>query len=153
MLAAATMAGGILLAILLIVLTFGRFRKEAATEVASKEAYLAEAQRLSHTGSFGWRAASGFVWSEETFRIFELDRAIAPTVAAVIQRTHPEDRERVQQFIDRASRDGARSRCANDHSRRADGMDRARSEPAARGHCHQWNGLSAMARPGDPGFG
>jgi signal transduction histidine kinase len=106
LLAAATMAGGILLAILLIVLTFGRFRKEAATEVASKEAYLAEAQRLSHTGSFGWRAASGFVWSEETFRIFELDRAITPTVEAVIQRTHPEDRERVQQFIDRASRDG-----------------------------------------------
>jgi signal transduction histidine kinase len=106
LLAAATMAGGILLAILLIVLTFGRFRKEAATEVASKEAYLAEAQRLSHTGSFGWRAASGFVWSEETFRIFDLDRAITPTVEAVIQRTHPEDRERVQQFIDRASRDG-----------------------------------------------
>ena len=69
MLAAATMAGGILLAILLIVLTFGRYRKEAATEVASKEAYLAEAQRLSHTGSFGWSAASGFVWSDETFRI------------------------------------------------------------------------------------
>ena len=63
MLAAATMAGGILLAILLIVLTFGRFRKEAATQVASKEAYLAEAQRLSHTGSFGWSAATGFVWS------------------------------------------------------------------------------------------
>ena len=82
MLAAATMAGGILLAILLIVLTFGRYRKEAATEVASKEAYLAEAQRLSHTGSFGWSAASGFVWSDETFRIFELDRATAPTVEA-----------------------------------------------------------------------
>ena len=106
MLAAATMAGGILLAILLIVLTFGRYRKEAATEVASKEAYLAEAQRLSHTGSFGWSAASGFVWSDETFRIFELDRATAPTVEAVIQRTHPEDRERVQEFIERASRDG-----------------------------------------------
>ena len=100
------MAGGILLAILLIVLTFGRYRKEAATEVASKEAYLAEAQRLSHTGSFGWSAASGFVWSDETFRIFELDRATAPTVEAVIQRTHPEDRERVQRFIERASRDG-----------------------------------------------
>jgi C4-dicarboxylate-specific signal transduction histidine kinase len=106
MLAAATMAGGILLAILLIVLTFGRYRKEAATEVASKEAYLAEAQRLSHTGSFGWSAASGFVWSDETFRIFELDRAAAPTVAAIIQRTHPEDRERVQEFIERASRGG-----------------------------------------------
>ena len=106
MLAAATMAGGILLAILLIVLTFGRYRKEAATEVASKEAYLAEAQRLSHTGSFGWSAASGFVWSDETFRIFEMDRAAAPTVQAIIQRTHPEDRERVQEFIDRASRGG-----------------------------------------------
>ena len=106
MLAAATMAGGILLAILLIVLTFGRYRKEAATEVASKEAYMAEAQRLSHTGSFGWSAASGFVWSDETFRIFELDRETAPTVEAVIQRTHPEDRERVQRFIERASRDG-----------------------------------------------
>jgi C4-dicarboxylate-specific signal transduction histidine kinase len=106
MLAAATMAGGILLAILLIVLTFGRYRKEAATEVASKEAYLAEAQRLSHTGSFGWSAATGFVWSDETFRIFELDRATAPTVEAIIQRTHPEDRERVRQFIDRASRGG-----------------------------------------------
>jgi signal transduction histidine kinase len=106
MLAAATMAGGILLAILLIVLTFGRYRKEAATEVASKEAYLAEAQRLSHTGSFGWSAASGFVWSDETFRIFELDRATAPTVEAIIQRTHPEDRERVRQFIERASRGG-----------------------------------------------
>jgi C4-dicarboxylate-specific signal transduction histidine kinase len=106
MLAAATMAGGILLAILLIVLTFGRYRKEAATEVASKEAYLAEAQRLSHTGSFGWSAASGFVWSDETFRIFELDRAAAPTVEAIIQRTHPEDRERVQEFIERASRGG-----------------------------------------------
>jgi signal transduction histidine kinase len=106
MLAAATMAGGILLAILLIVLTFGRYRKEAATEVASKEAYLAEAQRLSHTGSFGWSAASGFVWSDETFRIFELDRATAPTVGAIIQRTHPQDRERVQRFIDHASRGG-----------------------------------------------
>jgi C4-dicarboxylate-specific signal transduction histidine kinase len=106
MLAAATMAGGILLAVLLIVLTFGRYRKEAATEVASKEAYLAEAQRLSHTGSFGWSAVSGFVWSDETFRIFELDRATAPTVEAIIQRTHPEDRERVQEFIDRASRGG-----------------------------------------------
>ena len=106
MLAAATMAGGILLAILLIVLTFGRYRKEAATEVAAKEAYLAEAQRLSHTGSFGWNAATGFVWSDETFRIFELDRATAPTVEAIIQRTHPEDRERVQEFIERASRGG-----------------------------------------------
>ena len=35
------------------------------------EAYLAEAQRLSHTGSFGWKPSNGeIIWSEETFRIF-----------------------------------------------------------------------------------
>src|SRR6266498_5622986 len=38
------------------------------------EAYLAEAQRLSHTGSFGWNVSSGEIyWSQETFRIFEYD--------------------------------------------------------------------------------
>jgi PAS domain S-box-containing protein len=106
MFAAATMAGGILLAILLIVLMVGRYRKDTATQVASKEAYLAEAQRLSHTGSFGWSASSGFVWSEETFQIFGFDRATRPTVETVIQRTHPEDVERVQQLIERAPSDG-----------------------------------------------
>src|SRR5580693_8177335 len=39
------------------------------------EAYLSEAQRLSHTGSFGWRVSTGNVlWSEESFRIFQYDR-------------------------------------------------------------------------------
>jgi C4-dicarboxylate-specific signal transduction histidine kinase len=101
-LAAATMAGGILLAILLIVLLVIHHRKDAAIQVASKEAYLAEAQRLSHTGSFGWNASGGFVWSEETFRIFGFDRATQPTVESVIQRTHPEDLRRVRDFIERA---------------------------------------------------
>ena len=105
-LAAAIMAAGILLSILLIVLLVGRYRKDVATEAASKEAYLAEAQRLSHTGSFGWSTRGGFIWSEETFRIFGLDPATRPTVETVIQRTHPDDVERVKQFIDRASRDG-----------------------------------------------
>ena len=46
------------------------------------QAYLAEAQRLSRTGSFGWLVASGeLFWSDETFRIFEYDRAeVKPTV-------------------------------------------------------------------------
>src|SRR6266849_1086381 len=36
------------------------------------EAYLAEAQRLSDTGSFGWRLSTGEIfWSEETFRMFQ----------------------------------------------------------------------------------
>jgi signal transduction histidine kinase/ActR/RegA family two-component response regulator len=72
-----------------------------------QEAYLAEAQRLSHTGSFGWKLATGeIVWSEETFRIFQYDRAIEPTVDRILQRVHPEDAALVRETIERASRDG-----------------------------------------------
>ena len=79
---------------------------ERTAELQRSEAYLAEAQRLSHTGSFGWDVSSGkLYWSEETFRIFECDRADQPTVEFVLQRTHPDDRARVQQTIDRAAQE------------------------------------------------
>src|ERR1700757_5177257 len=68
------------------------------------EAYLAEAQRLSHTGSFGWRLSTGeIIWSEETFRIFQYDRTTTPSVELVLQRVHPEDAVLVRQTIERAS--------------------------------------------------
>jgi PAS domain S-box-containing protein len=68
------------------------------------EAYLAEAQRLSHTGSFGWDVSSGEIyWSRETFRIFDYEPAAAVSIEMVMQRTHPEDRSAVQQLIDRVS--------------------------------------------------
>src|SRR5246127_161455 len=71
------------------------------------EAYLEEAQRLSHTGSFGWKLSTGeIVWSQETFRIFGYDKARSVTLDMVIQRAHPEDRARVQRTLDHASRDG-----------------------------------------------
>ena len=71
------------------------------------EAYLAEAQRLSHTGSFGWRPSTGdIVWSEETFRIFGYDRTTKPTVELILRRVHPEDVAPVRQTIERASQDG-----------------------------------------------
>ena len=71
------------------------------------EAYLAEAQRLSHTGSFGWRPSTGeIIWSEETFRIFQYDRTTAPTVELILQRVHPEDVALVKGTIERASQDG-----------------------------------------------
>jgi C4-dicarboxylate-specific signal transduction histidine kinase len=70
------------------------------------EAYLAEAQRLSHTGSFGWDVSSGDIyWTQETFRIFELEPVTKPTLERVLQRTHPEDRSTVRQLIDSASRE------------------------------------------------
>src|ERR1700676_1653476 len=71
------------------------------------EAYLAEAQRLSHTGSFGWRPSTGEIfWSEETFRIFRYDRTAKPTVEAILQRIHPEDAASVKETAERASQDG-----------------------------------------------
>src|SRR5216683_4448069 len=79
---------------------------ERTAELQRSEAYLAEAQRLSHTGSFGWDVSSAkLFWSEETFRIFKCDRADQPTVAFVLERTHPEDRARVQQTIEYAAQE------------------------------------------------
>ena len=74
--------------------------------LSTREAYLAQAQRLSHTGSFGWSLCTGeLIWSDETFRIFEYSPTEKPTVEMVLQRTHPEDVASVQELIDRASRD------------------------------------------------
>jgi len=71
-----------------------------------REAYLAEAQKLSHTGSFSWTLSTGEInWSDETFRIFQYDRAMIPTVDLVLGRVHPEDVALVRQTIDRASQD------------------------------------------------
>jgi transcriptional regulator with PAS, ATPase and Fis domain len=82
-------------------------RRQAETALQRSESYLAEAQRLSHTGSFGWRPSTGEVlWSEETFRIFQHDRAMRPTMDLVLQRVHHEDSALVKQTFERAFRDG-----------------------------------------------
>ena len=76
-------------------------------ELTRSEAYLEEAQRLSHTGSFGWRVATGeIVWSKESFRIFGYDQSFGVTLDRVIERVHPEDRALVRRTLDRASKDG-----------------------------------------------
>jgi PAS domain S-box-containing protein len=81
--------------------------KRAEEAVRRSEVYLSEAQRLSHTGSFGWKVSSGEIfWSDETFRIFECDRATKPTLDLVLQRIHPQERELQQEVIERASRTG-----------------------------------------------
>src|SRR3984957_16731409 len=71
-------------------------------ELRRREAYLAEAQRLSQTGSFGWRVSSGeILWSDETFRIFQCDLSTKPTVEFILSRVHPEDHDLVRQQTDR----------------------------------------------------
>ncbi|MFM0268429.1 AAA family ATPase [Paraburkholderia sediminicola] len=76
------------------------------SDLRNSEAFLAEGQSISSTGSFGWNVASGeLYWSDETYKIFQYDRAAKPTVALGLQRVHPDDRAFVQETIARASRE------------------------------------------------
>ena len=81
--------------------------KRAEVALRESEAYLAEAQRLSRTGSFGWDLSRAELrWSEQTFRIFEYDpRADTPTVEHALRRVHPDDLGAVQSAIDRVTHD------------------------------------------------
>jgi formate hydrogenlyase transcriptional activator len=78
-----------------------------AEELRRREAYLTEAQRLSHTGSFGWKPDTGeIVWSDETYRIFEYQCTEKPTLDLALERIHSEDRFRAQEIIERQSETG-----------------------------------------------
>jgi PAS domain S-box-containing protein len=82
-------------------------RKQAEDALRRNEAYLAEAQRLSHTGSFGWNTSTGEIfWSEETYRITGFDRSSRPTLDLVFQRVHPDDLALVRQTLDRTAQKG-----------------------------------------------
>jgi PAS domain S-box-containing protein len=81
--------------------------KVAETALRRSQAHLAEAQRLSLTGSFGWNVASGEVfWSDEMYRILGFDNATGSTLKLLFQRVHPEDAALVQRTIERASEEG-----------------------------------------------
>jgi PAS domain S-box-containing protein len=67
-----------------------RARSDAALK--RSEAFLAQAQHLSHTGSFSWRAATKeLVWSDEVYRIYELDPTVPLTTKLIRSRIHPEE--------------------------------------------------------------
>src|SRR5579863_516552 len=81
--------------------------KRDQAELRRRWQYLAEAQRLSHAGTFGWKVHSGeLVWSDETYRILGFARETHPTLDLVFNRVHPEDRDRLQQLRDRATQNG-----------------------------------------------
>src|SRR6267154_48675 len=81
-------------------------RRRGEEKLRRSQAYLSEAQKLSHTGSFGWNVSNGEIfWSEETYKIFEYDRVAKPTSESelALQRIHPDDRDVVRQTIERAT--------------------------------------------------
>jgi PAS domain S-box-containing protein len=72
-------------------------------DLQRSQTYLAQGQSISHTGSFGRNVFSGeMYWSEETYKIYELDRSVKPTMEFVFQRVHPDDRDLLRQTIDRS---------------------------------------------------
>ena len=78
-------------------------RKRAQEKLRHTEAFLAEAQRLSSTGSFFWRTASDEItWSEQLYRIFEFDQGVPVTLELIGSRVHPEDVPLLNAMIDRA---------------------------------------------------
>jgi PAS domain S-box-containing protein len=81
--------------------------KRTESALLKAETYLTEAQRLSQTGSFAWKVSTKQnSWSDQIFRIFELDQATMPTFELILERTHPDDRANLQAVFDRAVKDG-----------------------------------------------
>ena len=84
-------------------------RKQAEEALRRSEAYLAEGQRLSHTGSWARNVSTGDIfWSEESFRIFGLDpEKTRVTLPLFLSRVHPEDRPALEETIQKAIREAS----------------------------------------------
>jgi PAS domain S-box-containing protein len=81
-------------------------RKRAEQELRRSEAFLAEAQHLSRIGSFSWRPGTDEItWSEQLYRIFQIDRDAPVTFELIGTRIHPEDLSIFQEHIERSRRD------------------------------------------------
>lgn len=71
-------------------------RKQAEEKLKQSESRLAEAQRLAHVGSFEWDLRTNAVtWSDELYRIFDLQRGKISLAADAMSLIHPEDRDLV----------------------------------------------------------
>ena len=78
-------------------------RKLAEEELRRSEAFLAEAQRLSSIGSFSWRVGTDEItWSEQLYRIYEIDIGVPVTLELIRTRVHPEDITLLEKMIDEA---------------------------------------------------
>jgi C4-dicarboxylate-specific signal transduction histidine kinase len=82
-------------------------QRQDEKQLKRSEAFLAEGQRLSSTGSFSWRVASNEItWSDQIYRIFEIDPLLPVTLQLMNARTHPEDIAAFDDELARARRYG-----------------------------------------------
>jgi formate hydrogenlyase transcriptional activator len=84
-------------------------RKVAEEVICRSEAYLAEAQRLSHTGSFAWSPTRDTTYfSEECYRVLGFEpNGNPPPFETIVQRIHPDDQARCKELVEKALRDKA----------------------------------------------
>jgi PAS domain S-box-containing protein len=83
-------------------------RKRAEAELRRSEAFLAQAQRLTLTGSLWWKVSTGEItWSDESYRLMGYPTTIKPTIDLILNRVHPEDLSLVRETVDRSAREGA----------------------------------------------
>jgi formate hydrogenlyase transcriptional activator len=82
--------------------------KRAEVELRRSKAHLADAQRLSHTGSAGMEAGTKrMFWSEESARIYGYPLDTEPTPDLILQRVHPEDVNLLKSVLERAGQGGS----------------------------------------------
>jgi signal transduction histidine kinase len=107
-LTAVVLAGGCLIALIFGWTVYLAQRGHAqAAALRRSEAFLKEAQHLSRTGSFHWRVATDEItWSEQLYRIFDLDPGVPVTLKLMGTRFHPEDLRFMYEMVERARSDG-----------------------------------------------
>ncbi len=84
-------------------------QKRAERALRRSEAFLAEGQHLSQIGSFSWRVATDEItWSEQLYRIYELEIGVPVTLELIRTRVHPEDVSLIEKMkmVDQASGGG-----------------------------------------------
>src|SRR5262249_8859108 len=81
--------------------------RQAQRELERREAFFAEAQRVSSTGSFSWCVATDDItWSAQMYRIYSIDDAVPVTWERIGSRIHPEDHPVFEKLVEHARRDG-----------------------------------------------
>jgi predicted ATPase/signal transduction histidine kinase len=82
------------------------------TDLRRSEAFLAQGQTISRTGTFGWNIASGeLYWSNENYKILEYDGDVPAAVDLILQRVHPDDREAMRRALEKMTRGGMAFEC------------------------------------------
>ncbi len=83
-------------------------RKRAEDSLTRSEAFMTEGQHLARVGNFAWRVATDeIIWSEQLYRIYELEIGVPMTLELIRTRVHPEDLTLLEKMIEHA-RDGGR---------------------------------------------